>query len=227
MKKSKIFTTLLLIIAMAFTAKAQEEFTPNTLWPYVYENFESGTIYFANEKQNSSLLNIHLYGNVLHYVANDGKIYNVDVKDITKVAIGNDTYVCNNGKMMQVVAAKGGATLLKMEKADFDALFTSTGAYGASLNTYGSRDISALDLGGLNGPELGKMMQTKKDGREISIKAEYYLKIGSKLMPANKKDIINNLDESIKGDFKTYVDKNKIKWKKENSLVKMMDFFDK
>lgn len=212
---------------MACTAKAQENFTPNTLWPYVYDNFESGTIYFTNGKQSSSQLNIHLYGNVLHYVGNDGKIYTVDANDLAKVIIGTDTYICNDGKMMMVVVTKGDATLTKLEKADFDALFTSTGAYGSSLNTYGSRDISALDLSGLNGPELGKMLQTKKDGREIPVKDEYYLKIGNKFMAANKKDIMNNLDETIRNEFKTYVEKNKIKWKKEDSLVKMMGFFDK
>ena len=57
---------LLLLVTTALTVSAQK-YSPNTKWPYVYENFTEGTIFFEGNKKTKAQLNIHLLGNKLHY----------------------------------------------------------------------------------------------------------------------------------------------------------------
>lgn len=221
----KIVVSLLMLIA-ATTAMAQQ-YVPNTHWPYVYENFQPGTIFFSDNTKSSADLNIHLWGNVLHYVNKDGKIYQSDDKNVVRVEIGNDAYMYGDHKMMQIVDAKGNAVLVKLAKADFDSMFAGTGAYGGSLNSSASKDLSSLDLGGMNQPELGKMLEAKKDGREINCSYPYYFIIGGKLVEATNKGVASALDADKTKQFESFVKSNKIKWRKEDSLKTVLNFFAK
>ena len=73
---------LSVIVLLGFTVMAHaQKFEPNTKWPYVYEHFTPGTIYFEGNEKSSADMNIHLWGNVLHYVKADGKIYRAEAVD--------------------------------------------------------------------------------------------------------------------------------------------------
>ena len=77
----KLFSFIVLAF-VATTAVHAQKFEPNTKWPYVYENFMPGTIYFEGNEKSSADLNIHLWGNMLHYVKGDGRIYQSDDKKV-------------------------------------------------------------------------------------------------------------------------------------------------
>lgn len=218
---------VLLMILLGCTISVNAQFAPNTRWPYLYENFSQGTIYFAKNQKSEAQLNVHLLGNTLHYITQDGKIFESSDKDVIRVEIGNDTYWFANHKLMQVITQEGDCALLKLVYGDFDSMTSGLGAYGSSLNSSASRDLSSLDLGGLNQPELGKMLQERNDGSEIPLETAYYFILGGKVVEANKKAVTETVEVSQSDNWKKFLKENKIKWKKEDSLISVLGFFAK
>ena len=221
----KKLCSLFLLACAVLTASAQK-FEPNTKWPYVYEDFTQGTIFFNGNKKSESKLNIHLWGNKLHYLKDDNKIYQSDDRDVIRVEIGSDAYIYSDHKLVKILSAENNNLLVVLDKADFDALFTSTGAYGASLNSSSSRDLSSLDLGGLENAELGRMLQERGDGRDIDVKQVYFFIVDGQQVEANKKEVEKLLSDNGKKEWKAFQKENKIKWKDEESLKKVLSFIN-
>ena len=220
----KKLLSILFGVSLCASVLAQT-YMPNTRWPYLYENFTNGTIYFTGNKKTSAQLNIHLWGNVLHYVSNDGRIYETTDGNIIRVEIGTDVFLYGDNQLMKLVAEKNNNVLLCLRTGDFDSMNAGTGAYGASLNSSAVTDLSSLDLGGLDKPALAKMQEEKNIGRDIPMRTSYYYVINGRLVEATKKDMTRFVGEEREGEWKSFLKTNKIKWKKEDSLKKVLDFF--
>ncbi len=220
MKKIAL-TTLLL----AFVLHAMAKFEPNTKWPYLYENFTDGVVYATDMTKSEGKLNVHLSGNVLHYIGKDGKVYQSTDKNVARVEIGADAYLFIDHSLMQVVGTEGNNVLLKYTKAEFSRIQSgNAGAYGADLNSSSAQQLSSLELGGMNTPELGKMLQEKNDGAEIPLSVEYFFIIDGKRIAADKRSVGDSLGEAKATAWKTFQKENKIKWKKEDSLLTILKF---
>ena len=204
-----------------------QKFEPNTNWPYLYENFTSGVIYFDGNTKSEAELNIHLWGNVLHYVGQDGKIFQSKDKNVIRVEIGDDAYIFMNQKLVKIMAIEGTNLLVKQTSGDFDALRSSGGgAYGSSTNSSATRDLSSLDvdLRGMDQPELGLMLQEKKDGRAIPLVESYYFIINDQTIEATKKGVEKYVGDANKDALKQFLKDNKTKWKNDESLGQLMKF---
>lgn len=218
---------MVLSTTMALSAQRYQKYKPNTKWPYVYENFADGTIYFDSNQKTQARLNIHLWGNKLHYISSDQKILEADDNNIIRVEIGNDAYIYNDRQLVKILAVEQNNLVVEQTKADFDALFSGTGAYGASLNSSASRDLSSLDLGGLDSPEYGRLLQEREDGRTISLKQQYSFIINDKLIDASKKEVEKLLNDEGKNTLDNFIKQNKIKWKDIDSLKEVLQFICK
>ena len=222
--KRFLSTVAALLLMLAVSA---QNFEPNTKWPYLYENFTPGTIYFEGNEKSSSNLNIHLWGNVLHYVKADGRIYQSSDQKVVRVEIGSDAYIFSDHKLVRIVAHEGTNLLAELVSGDFDAMRSSGGgAYGSSLNSSASRDLSSLgfDLGGMDHPELGLMLQEKQDGRTIPLITRYYFIIGGQQIEATKKGVEKFVGDDRADALKQFLKDNKVKWKKEESLIQVLQF---
>jgi len=200
------------------------QFKANTHWPYLYENFSEGTIYFTGNKEVKSKLNIHLLESSLHYLQ-DGNIYQANTHDILEAEIGNDKFICEDGKLMKIISEVKSNKLLKLTVGDFESLLSNKGAYGASSNTQAVKDLSSLEIRGLNNPAHGYMLQEKNEGRIVPLKETYYLLLDKKMIPATKRDIEKYLNDSDKDKWKGFLKENKIKWKDEQKLALLLNYF--
>lgn len=227
MKKTLLTIALLAVTIMATAQK----YEPNTKWPYLYQDFTSGTIYFeGNQVSKDRQLNIHLLGNKLHYIGEDGRIYQSDDQKVTRVEIGPDAYIFSDHKLVLLVANEGTNLLVKFTRGDFDAMRSSGGgAYGSSTNSSATRDLSSLafDLGGLDKPELGKMLQEKNDGRTIPMVEQYLFVINGQQVEATKKGVEKFAGEARAAELKAFLKENKTKWKSEESLQQLLGFLSK
>ena len=222
MKKILLLFALLNTI---LTTNAQN-YEPNTKWPYIYENFTDGTVFFEGNKKAQKQLNIHLWGNKLHYLADDNRILEAKDKGVVRVEIGNDAYIYSDNQLVKILDVDQNNLVVELTKADFDALFTGTGAYGSSLNSSAARDLSSLDLGGIDNPELGRLLQERNDGRDLSVKHVFFFIIDGKQIEANKKEVESLLSDNGKKEWKAFQKQNKIKWKDEDSLAKVLSFIN-
>lgn len=216
---------LFVMLSTVLTTNAQN-YDPNTKWPYIYENFTDGTVFFDGNKKAQMQLNIHLWGNKLHYISDDKRILESRDKGVVRVEIGNDAYIFSDHKLVKILAVDQNNLVVELIKADFDALFTGTGAYGSSLNSSAARDLSSLDLGGIDNPELGRLLQERNDGRDLSLKRLYFFIIDGKQIEANKKEVESLLSDNGKKEWKAFQKQNKIKWKDEDSLAKVLSFIN-
>ena len=216
---------LFVMLSTVLTTNAQN-YDPNTKWPYIYENFTDGTVFFDGNKKAQMQLNLHLWGNKLHYISDDKRILESRDKGVVRVEIGNDAYIFSDHKLVKILAVDQNNLVVELIKADFDALFTGTGAYGSSLNSSAARDLSSLDLGGIDNPELGRLLQERNDGRDLSLKRLYFFIIDGKQIEANKKEVESLLSDNGKKEWKAFQKQNKIKWKDEDSLAKVLSFIN-
>jgi len=222
----KAINAIVAALLLTLSASAQK-YEPNTKWPYLYEDFTPGTIYFESNEKSAADLNIHLWGNVLHYIKPDGKIYQTDESKVVRVEIGTDAYIFSDHKLVKIVATEGTNLLVKLTRGDFDAMRSSGGgAYGSSLNSSASRDLSSLglDLGGLNNPELGLMLQEKHEGRTIPLVEQYLFIVGGQQIEATKKAVEKQVGNAREAELSKFLKDNKIKWKREDSLQKVLKF---
>ena len=214
------------LVCLPLLAKAQYE--PNTRWPYIYENFTEGTAYSSDNTKSTLQMNIHLAGNVLHYIGKDDKIYRAEDNKITRVEIGGDAYLFINHQLMQLIGSHGNNVLLKLQDADFSRMQSAgVGAYGSDANTLATSQKSSLDLGGLNTPELAKMLLEKEDGAIIPLVTRYYFIIGDKRIEASKGSVEKFIGDACEKDFKAFVKTNKLKWKNEEDLKKILEYLSK
>ena len=213
--------TLMIMLVVALTMNA---FTPNTKWPYLLENFQEGTLYRGKD-YSIAQFNIHLMGNKLHYVnPKDDKICESRQNDMDSVVIGGKKFVLADGELMQVVGSNGQNMVLLCEYADFSGMNQAKGAYGSSSNSSATRQLTSIDLAGMNNPKHGLLLQEKNDGSELYMHKKYFLKLGNKVIEAGKKDVEKILADSQKDAWKQFLKKNKIKWKNPESLVLVLDF---
>lgn len=212
-------------VTMALVALSAYAWTPNTKWPYLLEHFTEGTLYRGKDYSEAKF-NIHLQGNILHYInPTDDKIYEAKQNDMDSVVIAGATYVVNKGEVLEVVGRYGDNLVLKLEYGNFDPLFSASGAYGSSLNSSASEKWASLDLAGKNNPRHGLMLQEKDDGRTFTTRTKYFLRIGKITVEAKKGDVEDLVPAERKDAWKQFLKQQKIKWKKPESLVKVLEFF--
>ena len=226
MKRLLLMAAWLTVVTMTVNA----QYSPNTKWPYLYENFTPGTIFFESNEKTSADLNIHLWGNVLHYITKDGRIFQSTEQKVVRVEIGPDAYIFSDHRLVRIIANEGTNLLVKLIRGDFDAMRSAGGgAYGSSTNSSATRDLSSLgfDLGGLNNPELGLMLQEKRDGRSIPLVEQYFFILNGQQIEANKKGVEKYVGDAKAAELKAFLKENKTKWKNEDSLRQLLTFLSK
>ena len=161
---------------------------------------------------------------MLHYIGTDGKIYQSDDKNVVRVEMDNDAFVFCDHKMMKILATEGTQLLVKLTRADFDALQEGSGAYGASLNSSAKRDLSSLNLGGLDNPDLAQLEQQRYEGSGIPLVDTYYFILNGTQVEATKRGVDKYLGDSRADEMKKFLKENKIKWKNPESLATLLKF---
>ena len=137
----------LLLLLFCITARA--EYSPTTMWPYIYEDFTEGLVMYKNGSAIKGKLNIHLEQGELQYIEGDA-IMTTDLRNIEYAIVGTDKYVVAEQSMMKVIEENDARTafVLLSVLGDFEALYVGTGAYGSSANTQAVRSQSSLEIGG-------------------------------------------------------------------------------
>ena len=221
----KKYILIVSVFLLAGLLNAQS-FNPTTKWPYVYKNFQSGTIYF-NDKQTLELqVNIHLLKSVLHYV-NQDMIYHADTSNpIDSIIINKVKYVYMDNQLVEVIGEKKNNKLVLLKTGDFDVLFTTTGAYGTAAHTSAVNDLASYEIGGISNMNHRQLVLEKEDGKLLPVKTSMYFIIDDKPVLATKKGLKDILNADKFTQLEVYAKENKIKWKKTGDLEKILLFFE-
>lgn len=215
----------LLLLLFCITARA--EYSPTTMWPYLYEDFTEGLVMYKSGSAIKGKLNIHLEQGELQYIEGDA-IMTTDLRNVEYAIVGTDKFVVAEQSMMKVIEendARSAFVLLSV-LGDFEALYVGTGAYGSSANTQAVRSQSSLEIGGKNVVSHAKLLAEKKEdsGKSLSTKEKLYIKVGDESSLAYQKDIEKIFGLSGNQEWKSFLKANKIKWRKTGDLFKVVEF---
>lgn len=201
-------------------------YAPTTKWPYLYEEFQNGTVFFSSDQKTKQMrLNVHLQNCTLHYLDGD-KVLQSNPRDIEMVQIGKDQFVYMNGELVRIVKADKEVSIVKLVKADMAALSKGTsGAYGMGTEVSAVNQLTSIQLGGVSNLSHTQMKLERSDGKDLPLINEYFFIFGDKIVEATRKDVEKSLGEDGKTKLKVFVKQNKIKWKDEVSLIKLLEFF--
>lgn len=210
----------------SFNAVSASDYVPTTKWPYLYEDFVDGTVYFSKEQKTKQMkLNVHLQNCTLHYLEGD-KVMQADPRNVEMIQLGNVSFIYMNGELVRLVKTENGVGLVELVKADLDELNKNTsGAYGMSTTSSSVNQIVSIGAIGVSNLIYTRMRLERNEGKELPLIKKFYFIFGDKIVEATRKEVGKSLGESGKTKLKAFVKQNKIKWKEEASLVKLLAFF--
>ena len=144
----KTFLLILSLLAGAWMAFGQ--YVPTTSWPYVYDEFQDGSLIWNGGKEKGGKYNINLADKKLHFIEG-AYIKAADMVDVLTVRIGQDVYQNAAGEMLKVLSKSDKSLVLEAQDIDYAALNETGGAYGSSSTTIGTTALSSLEgIGGTN-----------------------------------------------------------------------------
>ncbi|MDR0865400.1 MAG: hypothetical protein LBO74_10790 [Candidatus Symbiothrix sp.] len=210
-----------LVILFGATVSMAQEVT--TMWPYIYSDFQKGTVYFKDQQILEAPVNVHLLKSTLHYLDKD-QIREAETLDIVLVQIGYNKYYMRNNRLMHVLAGDSIGFVAELVTADFNRLTESGGAYGSSSNVQATRKLSSLEIGGVNITNHVELKSKKDAGSLLPLTKKYFIVTEDQVYPANKKGFESQLPDNKRDAFKKFIKQNKIKWNHPDSLIALLDF---
>ena len=215
----------LLIACWALAASAWGQIEAYTTWPYIYSDFQQGTLILSNGQKRVMPINIHLLKGDLHFIDDKGMIQMAPAGQFSAVQIGEDTFRRINGYLMQITPGPDEKNFVAVRRTvDLTALNETGGAYGTPATTASTRKITSIDMPGFVNTNHMEQMKQRESGKKLKIKAEYYVVIDGNAVKATKKDFTGTIGAERAAAFKQFLKKNKINWKDEQSLLKLFDF---
>lgn len=218
----KVLSIILFIIINYSCALAQN---CSTAWPYLYEDFEKGELYFSNGSIIHLNMNVHLAKGTLHYIDDDNIIKEPDKKNLLYAKINSDKFMIISGCVMKIISEKDNGFIAAYYTADFQVSNESGGAYGASSNSSATTKLTSINVPGVN-QNIMNLKREKSSGTKAPIKTKLYIITMGKVLEADKKEVENLLDEDKLAGFKLFLKKHKIRWKDPASLALVIDYLN-
>jgi len=227
MKKKNIWIIVFTILTFNVTG---QNYAPTTNWPYLYENFQQGTIYLKSGNTLEKSVNIHLVASVLHYVENNMIQELMNTEDVDSIQIktsyASETFVYIDGRIYRLIEQTDNNNgIFEINIGNFDELLSTTGAYGTKNYTASPTKFVSLNIGGIAERDYLKLSSGKDNGKLFPIDKTYFFKINGKLIKARSKDVENSIDSpQVKKQLQSYLKKNKVKWNNIDSLAGLYRF---
>lgn len=212
---------------------AQQTYKPTTLWPYVNSEFTQGTVYQSGGRATDATLNVHLMSGELHSLKGDN-ISAVTLTEIDSVRIGSTTFIPSDGCMCEVLGHSGRVFVVKKVIGDFNKLMSGTGAYGTTLSTSGRRELTSLEIGGINQTNHGLLRQNREQSQILPVKTSRLIIITSadtkaapQIVDCTSRSVKEFIPENRQDEWKAAVKAAKIKWTKDESASGIAVLVDK
>ena len=127
--------------------------------------------------------------------------------------------------MMKVLSKSDNGFVAEEVLVDVARLNATGGAYGSSSNSIATQALSSLE--GIGGTRTNmnhmELKNAKDEGSALPVIVKKYLVFPGYVVYATKTDV-SKLEGIDKDELNTFIKENKIKWKDENSLIKVLDF---
>lgn len=210
---------------MAVAASAQNE-KPTVNWPYIFPDFEEGTIEKTGGIIEKSRYNIHLNIGALHFLEN-GKIKEHPTVGIKSMTIGETVFRNVGGKMLKVLGQTDGGFVVEETLANYGAIISRDGAYGGAVADRDKTFSQHENNGSLNGYLLtdsyADLIAIKHDSADLPVVRKVYIVMGIQKVFINKKSVLEAFPLDKKA-FSAFLKAENIKWTDTDDLLKVIDY---
>lgn len=217
----KLLSTFVLILTVV-VVQAQ---TRTTTWPYMFDEFEEGTILFADGQSKSKQINIHLLESTLHFLSGSSILETKDT-NIVSASVKGQVFLNINGVYVLQIDEVAKDYLGEINKADISSLMESGGAYGSSSNSSSVRELSSYEIGGTNNMNHMYLKQNKDQGKILPIEKNYVFIINNEIIDARYKELKEILSTRKGKDLKSFIKSNKLKWNNIEDLKAIFKYFE-
>lgn len=225
MMKPKLLLLSVLSLLSSVAAGAVE-YEPTTTWPYVYEDFMEGRIVtHRGNTLNYDKLNVNIANGRVHYVEN-GIIMQADLNTIALLVIGDDSYMCVEGRMMKIVKNTASSAVLLKTVIDADAMSSSDIGYGkSSIASTSGLSLSALNSGmdySVN-RSLDDLVSERSEGQVLELREISGIYYKGRFVPASRVDVLG-IPGIDKDAAKQFIKTGKIKFNRTDDLAALVDY---
>ena len=197
--------------------------SPTTTYPYLYDNFISGTVVMDDGSKEARQMNVHLRAGRLHYIDN-GIIKEAFLKDVAAVEIGSDVFIPVFTSVMKVVAMNVNGCVVLEQLGDFEAALSGSGAYGTSASSSATMKLSSVQSDSEVNQNYMNILNEKSEGADLQIISSFYIVTPKYKVRATRRDIEESIPEDKSVPLKDFIKANKIKWKSPEGLLPLVDF---
>jgi len=219
----RFLITCIALVAISAAATAQE---PTTQWPYLYPEFRTGIVSFADGQSQSYQLNVHLRRAGLHFLDSEGIIKEADISKVSGAQIGQEPFLKVNGEMMRVAAQSAHGCVAEEVLGDFAALTETGGAYGVSSTTAATRKLSSIETDSQINQNHMLLMQSRSNGKMLSMLKAYWLVYPGNVVKATRGEVEKIIPADRKADWKAWKKAHNIKWNDPESMVNLLEFLN-
>jgi hypothetical protein len=217
----KLLVSILFIISVSITPLMGEvKKSPNVTdkWPYLYNDFVVGTLYFNQVKSIQASFNIDLVNQKIVYFEDDELIRVVnEALRVDSLILGESHFEYDDGYVYEVLQGDGSRALLKRIRVDLEAAKRgSGGGYGTGTSTDATTNITSVDASVHVGLPYNVVVLERDKGVSFKLITGYYLSNGKELLRVSKRsfrDVFNDRDVN------SIIKENKLKLRNEDDLI--------
>lgn len=220
----KRYFTLLALLFCVIALKGQD---CTSTWPYLYDDFMWGTVHYFKEAPSKYRVNIQLPENKLHFIEEDTHNIMQSDNSFNYVEIEGEKFYSRQGKILRCIVEHENGFIGEVTDIDWVRVHKEDDAITAFYKGDKSQEkIFAEDGIDYFYPNYDELLLIRHGGIRIPIKKYYYIVTSNGYVyPGDKSDFINLLPDDMKDEFEKFIKTNKVRWKKPEQIVDVLDFF--
>ncbi len=225
-KGYKAFLAAVMMTVSVVSFAQKKEYEPLTTWPYLYEEFQPGCITtFKGADVWYDELNVNLMNGKAHFVQN-GKIMEADMTTVATLKIGDKTYMCASGALVEVLNQREKGAVVCSRRVDTDAMNKSDIGYGKS-SLASTQNVSLNVITNDMEMMMNKSFDVVRDGKEsgdpLIVKEVDGIIFQGMFVPALRTEILDIVGVD-KDAVKKYLKDNKVKLSNTDHLAALVDY---
>lgn len=219
--RTAIFLTILICASVNIFAQYTYSEKVTDKWPYLFDEFHQGIIYYNTNKTSKASFNIDIANQEFIYFEDDELIKTVNkAYIIDSLVLNNCKFIIHEKNIYEVLESGNNNLLLKRIRIDLNSINQSTGGYGTGSSTDATTRLSSVDVANYTNVPWKVVRLEKNKGKVFDLITGFYLMSTStnNNERLSQKTLSNAFPEK---DVKKIMKINKLKLKKESDIISL------
>ncbi|MBN2262685.1 MAG: hypothetical protein JW735_07225 [Prolixibacteraceae bacterium] len=213
-----IITFLLLYVSSGIFAQFTYSEKVTDKWPYLFNEFHQGIIYYNTNKASKASFNIDVANQQFVYFEDDELIKSVNqAYTIDSLVLSNSMFIVHENEIYEVLESGKNILLLKRIRIAMNSLNENSGGYGTGSSTDATTRLTSVDVANYTNVPWNVVKLEKNKGKVFELITGFYLlnTTTKKSERLTKKNLSKIFPEK---DVNKIMKTKKLKLKSENDI---------